>query len=240
MDEKGISYEMLADLLRAERRSNKLSAVQPRFWSTVRDFLATVTATFRAEQEKDPFSRKAMMLRDEAQHASQAAQGLWALRERKMALYALAQAKEGGAKKPEGITRVEEEVYDALMQALRDGRRTILDMQPSPTPPPSATPRAVAKPAGATPAGREAREAAEAAEPAEAAEADEAGAPATVVPADSPSDEAVTIRALADIPPFVGPDMQTYLLKQGDIASVPPAIAKLLERRQKAAIVTPA
>ena len=181
MDEKGISYEMLADLLRAERRSNKLSAVQPRFWSTVRDFLATVTATFRAEQEKDPFSRKAMMLRDEAQHASQAAQGLWALRERKMALYALAQAKEGGAKKPEGITRVEEEVYDALMQALRQGRQTILDMQPSPTPPPSATPRAVAKPAGATPAGRQAREAAEADE---VATGDEAAAPATVVPAD--------------------------------------------------------
>jgi hypothetical protein len=46
-----------------------------------------------------------------------------------------------------------------------------------------------------------------------------------------------TIRALGDIPAFVGPDMQTYLLKAGDIASVPQSIAKLLERRKKAAIL---
>ncbi|HET6398881.1 MAG TPA: hypothetical protein VFH47_04945, partial [Candidatus Thermoplasmatota archaeon] len=59
-----------------------------------------------------------------------------------------------------------------------------------------------------------------------------------VVPSDTQgAPELVTIRALADIPPFVGPDMQTYLLKAGDIASVPPSIAQLLERRKKAQLV---
>jgi hypothetical protein len=49
--------------------------------------------------------------------------------------------------------------------------------------------------------------------------------------------EMTTIRALSDLPPFVGPDMQTYTLKAGDIATVPPSIANLLVRRNKAAVV---
>jgi hypothetical protein len=64
--------------------------------------------------------------------------------------------------------------------------------------------------------------------------------PQTVtVPADTANavPETVTIRALGDIPPFVGPDMQTYLLKSGDIATVPPSIANLLVRRNKAAVI---
>ncbi len=38
-----VSYEMLQDLLRAERRSNKLMPVAARFWPDVRQFLDTVT-----------------------------------------------------------------------------------------------------------------------------------------------------------------------------------------------------
>ncbi len=70
-------------------------------------------------------------------------------------------------------------------------------------------------------------------------EAPAAGEPAvpTTVPADTPAQEMVTIRALGDIPPFVGPDMQTYLLREGDFAMVPPAIATLLERRGKAEVM---
>lgn len=220
MDEEGVSYEMLQDLLRAERRSNKLTPVKPRFWSRVRDFLAEVTVSFRATQEEDPFSRKAMMLRDEVQHARQTAESLWALRERKMALYALAQVRDPKADRPDGLTRVEEELYDTILMTLRAGRTRVLEGTTTsppvaaapPEPQPAAQPAAPAKP---TPAA--------VAEP-----------KPTVVPADAPSEEMVTIRAVADIPPFVGPDMQTYLLKEGDVAMVPPAIAQLLERRGKA------
>lgn len=48
----------------------------------------------------------------------------------------------------------------------------------------------------------------------------------------------LTIRALADIPPFVEPDnLATVRLKAGDVATVPTSIARLLERRQKAVVV---
>ncbi|MGB1586630.1 MAG: hypothetical protein ACPHID_06260 [Thermoplasmatota archaeon] len=239
MDDKGISYEMLQDLLRAERRSNRLSPVQPRFWARVRQFLEEVMDAFRQEQEKDPFSRRAMMLRDEAQHAQQAAEGLWALRERKMALYALAQVKKPG-EKPEGITRVEEELYDAIMATLQAGRARVLHggapiakpdvPAPAAKPEPSADAPAPSPPAAAEPEPR----------PAEPDEPDDEERIAAAqgnpveVPADTPDADMVTIRAISDIPPFVGPDMQTYLLKEGDVAMVPQAIADLLARRGKA------
>lgn len=235
MDDKSISYEMLQDLLRAERRSNKLSPVQPRFWARVRQFLEEVMDAFRQEQEKDPFSRRAMMLRDEAQHAQQAAEGLWALRERKMALYALAQVKTG--EKPEGITRVEEELYDAIMATLLAGRSRVLEGGAPIQKPDAPAPPVPAAPAAPSQAPVEAQPA-----PPEAAEPDDeeriaaAAAPAAPVevPADTPDADMVTIRAVSDIPPFVGPDMQTYLLKEGDVAMVPQAIADLLSRRGKA------
>ena len=230
MDDKGISYEMLQDLLRAERRSNRLCPVQPKFWSKVRDFLVEVTDAFAAEQEKDPFSRRAMMLRDEVQHAKQAAEMLWALRERKMALYGLAQLKDPTPKKPEGITRVEEEIYDALLATLKQGRQRVLDGAPPATEPSPVAAAPVDKPlAPKAPTPEHKEPEADESEPTPAPEPD-----TKVVPADTPLDDMVTIRATADIPPFVGPDMQTYLLKDGDVAMVPPAIAKLLERRGKA------
>ncbi|HEX2065716.1 MAG TPA: hypothetical protein VHI93_02790, partial [Candidatus Thermoplasmatota archaeon] len=77
---EAVSYEMLQDLLRSERRSNKLVAVGPRFWIQVRDFLAVVTDAFRQEQAKDPFGRRVMMLTDEVKNARHAAESLWALR----------------------------------------------------------------------------------------------------------------------------------------------------------------
>ena len=68
-------------------------------------------------------------------------------------------------------------------------------------------------------------------------EAPPAATPAAVVPPDTPDADSVTIRALGKIPTFVGPDMQTYDLDEGDLATVPAGIADLLTRRGKAAIV---
>lgn len=47
----------------------------------------------------------------------------------------------------------------------------------------------------------------------------------------------LTLRILADIPPFVGPDGEVITLKAGDVAAVAPGIAGILLRRQKAALV---
>lgn len=228
-----VSYEMLQDLLRAERRSNKLMAVPARFWPEVRTFLETVTQAFRIEQAKDPFSRKVMMLSDQTKNAMHAAQSLWALRERKLAMLALAATRE--RKMPEGITPAEGALYHDLVTELEKARQQVFDgtiaapsLLPPPLPVPTAAPVATSAPPVQMPV----------------FERPETDAPAVAptpvtVPHDTkgPAPEMTTIRALADLPPFVGPDMQTYTLKAGDIATVPPSIANLLVRRSKAAVV---
>jgi DNA replication initiation complex subunit (GINS family) len=223
---------MLQDLLRAERRSNKLMAVPARFWPLVREFLEMVTQAFRIEQAKDPFSRKVMMLSDQVKNAKHAAESLWALRERKLAMLALASTKE--RKVPDGVTPDEGALFHDLVGLLEEARNRIFEgtvsapsLNPPPLPVPTAAPLATSAP------------------PVQMPVLEHPPEPAAVsaAPVQVPHDtreappSLTTIRALADLPPFVGPDMQTYTLKAGDIATVPPSIATLLVRRNKAAVV---
>src|SRR5688572_3647119 len=141
---------MLQDLLRAERRSNKLMAVPARFWPLVREFLVMVTEAFRIEQAKDPFSRKVMMLSDQVKNAKHAAESLWALRERKLAMLALAATKE--RKMPDGITPDEGALYHDLVGMLEESRQRIFDgtvAAPSLSPPPLEVPTPAAAPTSA-------------------------------------------------------------------------------------------
>ena len=229
-----VSYELLQDLLRAERRSNKLMPVQARFWPEVRAFLDTVTQAFRIEQAKDPFSRQVMRLSDEVKNAKHAAESLWALRERKLAMLALAATRERTM--PDGITPDEGALYHDVLGVLEETRGRIFEgtvAAPSFAPPPLPVPSQAPAPTAAPPVQMPIQE-----RPPEA-QAPAAAPQAVTVPADTANaaPDTVTIRALGDIPPFVGPDMQTYLLKAGDIATVPPSIANLLVRRNKAAVI---
>lgn len=227
-----VSYELLQDLLRAERRSNKLMPVQARFWPEVRQFLDTVTQAFRIEQAKDPFSRQVMRLSDEVKNARHAAQSLWALRERKLAMLALAATSE--RKMPDGITPDEGALYHDVLGVLEETRGRVFEgtvAAPSLAVPPLPVPSAAPAPTAAPPVQMPIQE--RAAEPAPAA------TPTVTVPADTANaaPDTVTIRALEDIPPFVGIDMQMYTLKAGDIAAVTANIATLLVKRKKASII---
>lgn len=223
--EEGVSYEALQELLRSERRSNRITPVPSGFWNQLKGFLRAVEDEFRDAQRDDPFSRKAIMLTDRIKNARHAAENVWALRERKLAMLALAHAKDGG--QPDGLTKREADLYDKLLRSLQENRAEIFGETPIAAKPAPAPPR----PPAPAPEVEEAPRAAW--EPEEEVEEE----PATV-PADKPGEEMVTIRALGDIPPFVGPDMETYLLKEGDLATVPEGIADLLVRRQKASVVT--
>ncbi|MHB8633626.1 MAG: DNA replication complex subunit Gins51 [Thermoplasmatota archaeon] len=210
MGEEGeLSYEALQDLLRSERRTNKLMPLPASFWPKAQVFLATVTTAFRLEQARDPFGKDVMRLTDQVKNARHAAANLWALRERKMAMLALAQS--GAVRVPEGATPDEAELFRSLCAVFQAARSRILsDHEPLP-----------AKPA-----------------PLQVPVVEVPPPPPIVVPPDVREEvPMVTIRALADIPQFVGPDMQTYLLKTGDLALVPKAIGDLLARRKKAAVL---
>lgn len=299
MEDAPLSYDTLLDLLRMERRKNHLIELPIRFWEDLRAYLQASEAEFRTEQEKDPFSRRVRLLTDEVIHARDAADALWALRERKVAMQALAHVRTPGDAK--GLLPSEGPLYDDLLGVLQGNRDRIFEgtvASPSARAPPPAAP----SPAAAKADKAKQQEAPDATEPEEAplataapdqttqetpesartpeaplderdaafaAERDEAfaaerdetdaeappeaapsEAPApepesepgpakepVTVPSDTPAPDAVTIRAKGDIPPFVGPDMETYLLKEGDIATVPQTIADLLVRRDKATVV---
>lgn len=256
VDEERISYEMLLDLVRQERRTNKLVPLVGQFWPQLKEFLDELVAEFREEQGKDPFSRKVMLLTDEVKNARHAGDNLWRLRERKLAMLALSRPKD--RKPPTGTTLQEGKLFHAIMDTLNATQvavfaehagsakaarpRAAIAASQQATPAPQAAPSeppaetdAEAAAGNNLPADAREPEAPEvqpeppaAAEPAEPA----------IVPADTPDANLVTIRALGDIPPFVGPDMETYILKSGDMASVPEDIAKLLVRREKAALVS--
>ena len=252
-EEDPVSYEMLQDLLRAERRSNKLMALPPRFWAQVREFLVGVTEAFRLEQAQDPFGRKVIRLTDEVKNAKHAAEAIWALRERKLSMLALAASRD--RKHPEGITPDEADLYRRILADLEASRAKVFDgLLPAsaapaaplaapaaaPTPGPLQVPIAPLPATGGslgTPLAPLPPSPAPSAAPPATPLAPGPLAPAVVPPDTQASADTVTIRALGDIPPFVGPDMQTYLLKAGDIATVPPSIANLLVRRNKAAVV---
>lgn len=246
MDGDEVSYETLQDMLRNEKRSNRLTPVADGFWRALQHFLQDIESEFLREQGKDPFSRKASMLRDRVVHAQQAADGVWTLRERKIALLALAHVKEGG--EPKGLTSKEKLLYNGLLDLLKTTRNGVFA---------GTAAEAVAK-AIPTTRPRSAKEleveamaaqsktvdddavsdpAPEADDVRDESDAPDVPAPAPRVPSDTPNDGQVTIEAIGDIPPFVGPDMQTYILKAGDMATVPENIAALLVKRNKAKIV---
>lgn len=235
MDE-GVSYETLQELLRSERRSNRLTPLSNGFWGRLQAFLSEIEAEFREAQAKDPFDRRVMMLTDRVKNARHAAEAVWTLRERKIAMLALAHVRDGG--KPEGLTEKEKTLYGHMADALRSGRRDIFagtaaaDDWDQPARVPEPAPQA----SGGAPASEEEPPAKpRRVEPSPAkAKADK---PTIEVPPDSPDAEVLVIRALAAVPPFVGPDMNTYILKEGDVASVPAGIANLLVKRGKAAVI---
>ncbi len=237
MEDEPVTYELLQDILRAERRSNRLAGLPPRFWSKTRELLTELEAAFRNEQEQDPFSRRAIHLTDEVKNARAAAEGIWALRERKLALHALADDRH-----PDGAARTETKLFDALRKAFVEARVQVLPDAPGRSPPPVGKPEAgeQAPPPGGEPAATPPLDESATAPPVASAQAPgttSQSAPPVTVPPDTPNADMVTIRALADLPPFVGPDMATYRLQEGDVAVVPDAIADLLVRRGKAAAI---
>lgn len=237
VEEGGVSYETLQELLRSERRSNKLTPVPNGFWRDLRAFLQEAEEEFHREQRKDPWARRAMMLSDRVKNARHAAETVWALRERKLAMLALAHAKDGG--EPDGLTKREVELYGRILGVLQEGRRTVFEDSAAPSEPGPAQPAQEAP--GPLPGEDVDEERTEAERVSDEVPAVPEPVPepteTPAVPPDRPGEALVTIRALGDIPPFVGPDMQTYLLQEGDLASVPGGIAQLLVRRGKAAVV---
>lgn len=225
------SFETLSKQEALERKSPRLTKLDAGFFAGLRTYLELLEVSHRKEQERNPSGKKGQFLADELRNARRKAEALWEARERKISFLALKNARDEAAHNlmPENLTKEEAPFYEALLRTFRDQQQKVLPNLAAMEEPSVVSPRAAAL------AALPPLTASISASPEAPAPTNPVGAPASARPA---SEELQTIRALVDIPPFVGYEGQTYRIKKGDVVSLPKRFARILKDRGQVAVIS--
>lgn len=219
-DGNDFSFETLSKAEAVERKQPRLQRLEPSFWDQLQSYLQAMETNLRREQERNPASRKIALLHDELRNATRKSESLWEAREKKVTLHALKNSRADTATPPENALRSEQELYEDLLRSFRAHVPQVITALEKPVemgrqgaaPPPAPNPAAVARPAPAA------------------------------QPADAPAppkalDESLTVRALVDVPPFVGLDGKTYHIKKGEVLTLPKRMADMLAKKGQIAVM---
>jgi DNA replication initiation complex subunit (GINS family) len=144
-----LTYENLRKRQQLERTSPKLTRLEPAFYRDLELYLRALGEDHQREHAANPASPKATLLGDELQSTRRLAEDLYEHRERKVVSGALAAAR-GGTADIGPMLKEEQELYEALVQLLRDTKRRVLHRPGAPPPAPRAQPEA--KPEAPAPA----------------------------------------------------------------------------------------
>lgn len=223
MADEPFSFESLSKQEAMERKQPRLTKLEPDFWEHLRRYLAALENGLRTEQARSPTSKKIALLQDELRNATRKSESLWEAREKKITLQAMKNSRAEIAAPPENSIKSEQVLYDELLRAFRQHVPEVVralkqpeGLRTAPAPPAAAS-APVAAPEPAPPAPTN---------------------PAAASPAQpKPADEAVTVRALVDVPPFVGLDGRTYRLKKGDVLTLPRRMVDVLAKRGQVAVM---
>jgi DNA replication initiation complex subunit (GINS family) len=200
----GFSFETLSKQEVAERKSPRLLPLDARFWDQLWTYLDQLETAYMKAHAQNPAARKTILLSDELRNGVRKAEGLWEARERKITLHAMKAGRQEAETRPENLTAEEAPFFDNLLALFRGQQRRVLrPREVKAEPAPAPSP---AKPA--------------------------ASAPVPAAPA-AKADDIATVRALVDIPPFVGLDAKTYKLKKGEVATIPRKMADILKKSGK-------
>lgn len=234
-DESAFSYETLSKQDASERKQPRLGVLEPTFWQKLSDYLRGLEQNLRKEAERNPTSRKIALIQDELRNATRKSESLWEMREKKITLHALKNSRLENPPPPENSLKAEQALYFDLCAAFRKHLPNVVHNleKPSEAPP---VPPVAARPTSAAPAPSNV-----------AAAAPPSASPAPITPTAvaAPSapptprspDDAVTVRALVDVPPFVGLDGKTYRLKKGDVLTLPKKMVDMLAKRGQVAVM---
>lgn len=225
-DESAFSYETLSKQDAAERKQPRLSALEANFWQKLSDYLRGLEQNLRKEAERNPTSRKIALIQDELRNATRRSESLWEMREKKITLHALKNSRADIPPPPENALKPEIELYQELVAAFRKFIPKVVHALEKPSesvPLPASLQRPASAPATPAPA----------------------LAPAPIVPTTpgppsappKTTEESVTVRALVDVPPFVGLDGKTYRLKKGDVLTLPKRMVDMLAKRGQVAVM---
>ena len=242
MPEGRMNFESITQIYREEKRKKGLEPLPLNFFEMLRDYIRELQRSCDEEDRRAPHSPKSIMLRDELKKALKKRDEIWGIRTRK--LVTLASSKHVGASvdtKP--FTKVELRIFETIVRTLESGTQEVYGIAPCPPDiveeaRPSEEPRVVApisKAAEPSPGSKgpepsistipKTRESAQKQrEPAGAVQAKES------VPK---CEDEVVVQILEDLPPVAGKDMN-YLLKKGDVVSLPPDVAGVLCKSKKA------
>lgn len=238
---ESFSFEALSRQEAEERKSPRLTSIGGEFWSELFAYLDRLETEYLKAHADDPAARRTILLSDEFRNAMRKAEALWEARQRKITFHAMKTARQEKPGDPDNITKAERPFHDELLEVFRKYRREVFEPRgrgPAPTKAPATKPQAApaaqtkteSKPAPAATTDAET-------EPAEA-ETPATEPAAETEDADAGDDAIATVRALVDIPPFVGLDSKTYKLKKGEVATIPRKMAEILRKNGKVAPVS--
>jgi DNA replication initiation complex subunit (GINS family) len=255
LDEEEFTYPSLVNRWRRERATTALSKMDTGFYEAFDAHLRALREDYQRENAANPATPKVLILQDELAKLQSVRDDLYDLRERKIVTAALIAARGAHADKA-NMTREEEVVFEELLRALRESRRSLLrrgqppaveppraaPAGPPTAPDPLSAPSAVSAPASAlaerppeAPAEAPLAPPAPAREEPPAAEALAASAepepPRRVAPA------RMLVRVTSAFGPFVGPDLRHYRLAAEDVAALPKDVAHVLIQRGVAVAV---
>lgn len=213
------TFDTLSAQESQEKKSRSLTKIEPSFFRYVANYLEQVEDDYRKEQSKNPSSRKVQFLGDELRNATNKAEELWKSREKKIVYHAqVAARKDPLPPPPENLTRDEAAFYRAMVELLRQQWLRFLPQRAGGSDEAAARHKPETQSARVQPA-------------------PEPKAPATDASGTGPDSDDWTIRALVDIPPFVGYGGKTYHIRKGEVLTLPRKLASVLKDRKQVSIV---
>lgn len=204
-------FSQLLEWRRAEANARVLAKISPEFYSGTAKYLADLRRSYEADLRENPSGRKGELSRQTYQRASQVARDILEARAQKL-LSAVFQASVGGPRDLPNALAEERALFDTVLGALVEFRRSSAPyLEPPPPSPPTAAPPPAAGPPPPSPAASPARPPAAAAKPGP-------GPPAGAM---------VYVRIVRTTRPLqVG--NETVDLREDDVVSLPTEAARLL------------
>lgn len=143
-----IAFDRITQVYREEGKRKTLVPLEADFWERVRGYLQRLEADLVAEASSNLSSPKATLLRDEMRKAQKARDQIYTYRERKIVTMASGAAG-GGIYDLKPLTRLEQDLFQRVVEQLKAGRAEALEgALPVPRPAPSTEdPRALQPPA---------------------------------------------------------------------------------------------
>ena len=217
MDAEEINYKTLRRIQQSERQSPTLTHIDPFFYKELSRYLQKLQT--RLDQETIP--QKQMLLHEELQNIKKIAQNIYEHREKKIILAAISKAR-GGSPALKNMVKEEKTFFTKILELIFDARDVIFEQK---------TDNIKTQ--------KKHEEIQEKSEPVIKKEESETSI-SSEKKQETESLEKPTkntnpiIRIVKEIPQFVGTDTKTYQIRKGDILSIPPDMAKMLEKRHVA------